>query len=338
MNVNYTPYTYLIGWSYLDKWYYGTEYGVVKTPRAHPDNLWKTYFTSSKIVQYFREMYGEPDVIEIRRVFNSGSNEERMEKAIIWEKKVLTKIDITKEKWLNGRIGGVVTPEANKKIARIRYGVDNVFQSHEIKQKIKETNLQKYGVEHPSYSPELLEKKKCNNLMKYGVECTLNLPLIKEKTQKTLNTEYVKNKRKETVLQKYGVECVSQNDSVKEKINQTKKEQSNRPIVFLIKEYQRVFKITLSSGWYQKSDENLNEILNEIQIKCGSYAYNELCKIDTPKKYSDSIKKLQNRPIVKLIKQYKVKYGLKLGRCWDRKSDSYLNNLYSEIQEKYGLV
>ena len=38
-----TPYTYLIGWSKLDKWYYGCRYGI----NCHPDDFWKTYFTSS---------------------------------------------------------------------------------------------------------------------------------------------------------------------------------------------------------------------------------------------------------------------------------------------------
>jgi hypothetical protein len=38
----YLPYTYLIGWSKLNLWYYGSQYGK----KAHPSNLWRTYFTS----------------------------------------------------------------------------------------------------------------------------------------------------------------------------------------------------------------------------------------------------------------------------------------------------
>jgi hypothetical protein len=340
MEHNYAPYTYFIGWSKLNKWYYGVEYGVKKTPFANPINLWKSYFTSSNIVLYFRRTYGEPDVVEVRKTFSNGSIIEKMEQAIAWEKRVLSKICISDEKWLNGRIGGDVTPIANKKIARIRYNVDNVFQSEEIKQKIKKTNLQKYGVEHPSHSQELLEKKKLNNIKKYGVSCNLNLPHVVEKAQNSIKTELVKNKRKNTNLQKYGVEYVSQTHQVKQKVTEAKDKQINRGIILYIKEYQRVFHITLTSGWYQKSDENLNTLLNEIQLKCGVYSYDELSKIEIPKKYSGSIKKLQERYIVKQIKKYKQKYGrsLKLGRCWDRKSESYLNNLYLELQKEYGII
>ena len=67
--VEYKPYTYLIGWTKYNVWYYGSETGF-KTKIANPSNLWKTYFTSSKYVKQYREKYGEPDIIEIRKVFS----------------------------------------------------------------------------------------------------------------------------------------------------------------------------------------------------------------------------------------------------------------------------
>lgn len=85
-------YTYLIGWKLQNKWYYGSQYGK----KANPKNLWKSYFTSSKKVKQFRESYGEPDVIEIRKTFNSS------EKCREWEYRVLTKIKAAqKEHFLN---------------------------------------------------------------------------------------------------------------------------------------------------------------------------------------------------------------------------------------------
>jgi len=91
------PYTYLIGWAKLDRWYYGVEFK--KT--AHPDNLWKTYFTSSGIVKYARAFWGEPDVIEVRRTFDSK------EKALDWEDKVLVRIKaIGSKRWLNQNSSG----------------------------------------------------------------------------------------------------------------------------------------------------------------------------------------------------------------------------------------
>lgn len=53
------PYTYLIGWSNQNKWYYG----VRTAKNCHPGDLWTTYFTSSKYVKQFITQYGEPDII-----------------------------------------------------------------------------------------------------------------------------------------------------------------------------------------------------------------------------------------------------------------------------------
>ena len=86
--MDYIPYTYLIGWSKLNKWYYGVEYGIKKIPCANPKNLWTTYFTSSNIVSHFRKTHGEPDIIQVRKLFSKGPLEERMEMSINWEKKV----------------------------------------------------------------------------------------------------------------------------------------------------------------------------------------------------------------------------------------------------------
>ena len=91
----YIPYTYLIGWSKQDKWYYGCQYGK-SSHIANPNNLWKTYFTSSKYVNKCRNLYGEPDVIEIRKIFTDG------ERCRLWEQTVLEKLKAVKsDKWLN---------------------------------------------------------------------------------------------------------------------------------------------------------------------------------------------------------------------------------------------
>lgn len=61
------PYTYLVGWRSMDVWYYGVRYAK----DCDPTDLWKTYFTSSKRVAEFRATNGEPDVIEVRKTFDS---------------------------------------------------------------------------------------------------------------------------------------------------------------------------------------------------------------------------------------------------------------------------
>jgi len=87
------PYTYLIGWPALNKWYYGVRYAKV----CHPDDLWVSYWTSSKIVHKFVKENGDPTVKIVRKRFNDVKN------AQAWENRVLQKLKVTKNsKWLNG--------------------------------------------------------------------------------------------------------------------------------------------------------------------------------------------------------------------------------------------
>lgn len=87
-----TPYTYLIGWSHLNKWYYGVKFGQ----KCHPDDFWVTYFTSSKYVAELIESHGNPDVIDIRRTFIDPM------RAAKWENTVLRRLKvINSSKWIN---------------------------------------------------------------------------------------------------------------------------------------------------------------------------------------------------------------------------------------------
>lgn len=93
--ITYIPYTYLIGWSELNLWYYGVEYGW-RYKTANPENLWKSYFTSSKKVQYLREIYGDPDIIQVRKTFKDALSAKK------WEEKVLRRLNVSKQqKWIN---------------------------------------------------------------------------------------------------------------------------------------------------------------------------------------------------------------------------------------------
>lgn len=102
--MEYKPYTYLVGWSSLNKYYYGVEYkNSSRHGRANPSNLWVTYFTSSKTIQYMRVKYGEPDIIEIRKTFTDNH------KAVAWEKKVLKKLKVLEsDMWINSNVGGAI--------------------------------------------------------------------------------------------------------------------------------------------------------------------------------------------------------------------------------------
>lgn len=137
----YVPYTYLIGWSKLNAWYYGVEYGD-KAKIANPSNLWSNYFTSSKRVKEFRKLYGDPDVIQVRRTFKT-----RVE-ARDWEHKVLRRMKVVfDEKWLNKTDHKVcdVDPEIRKEI--------NTKSAAERKgKKFPEISKAKKGKENPKLS------------------------------------------------------------------------------------------------------------------------------------------------------------------------------------------
>jgi len=110
-----TPYTYLIGWSNCNQWYYGVRYGK----NCHPSDLWKTYFTSSKDVKKMIDEVGNPDIIQIRNVFwtpkhpikvrngyvrimNKNLLNTADEVARYWEATVLNRMRVhKKEEWIN---------------------------------------------------------------------------------------------------------------------------------------------------------------------------------------------------------------------------------------------
>ena len=101
-NTIYTPYCYLIGWSKQNKFYYGVRYGA----GVSPEDLWVKYFTSSKHVKAFRELHGDPDIIQIRKTFIDESS------ATTWEMKVIRRMNMPDKdnKWLNRGLGGGAIP------------------------------------------------------------------------------------------------------------------------------------------------------------------------------------------------------------------------------------
>ena len=90
------PYTYLVGWSDHKTYYYGVQF----REGCSPDNLWVKYFTSSEYVKAFREKNGEPDIIQIRKIFKTKKE------AVDWEHKVLRRMKVVeREDFLNRHTG-----------------------------------------------------------------------------------------------------------------------------------------------------------------------------------------------------------------------------------------
>lgn len=128
------PYTYLIGWSKLNLFYYGVKYGK----NCDPDTFWIKYFSSSKKVKELRQTTGDPDIIQIRRIFSDPKD------AIQWESKVLRRMNVLQQnKWLNANISGaqIQTQEINTKRSQTMKG--NITRSIQFKQNVSKVHLGK---------------------------------------------------------------------------------------------------------------------------------------------------------------------------------------------------
>lgn len=152
-----TPYTYLVGWSKHNLWYYGSRFGK----DCDPTDLWVKYFTSSKKVKELRKTIGEPDIIQIRQIFNDH------QKALNWELKVLRRMKVVYSHiWLNQsyvtaagvmriKTKGPMSEDQKQKISKAHKGRPSVNKgipkSEETKQKMSIAR-RKRAVEPPAWN------------------------------------------------------------------------------------------------------------------------------------------------------------------------------------------
>ena len=179
-NSIYTPYTYLIGWSNLNKFYYG----VRTAKNCNPNDFWVKYFTSSKEVKKFRKENGDPDIIQIRKTFKDKDS------ATKWESTVLRRLHANiRNDFLNlcntainfnttgyvqainlqNNIVELITSEEYEKNKGILYKhhLTGSVLSEERKLKLSECNkgknnsqYGKYGKDHPAYGNKFSEKQR----------------------------------------------------------------------------------------------------------------------------------------------------------------------------------
>lgn len=95
----YTPYTYLITHIPSGKRYYGVRWAR----NCHPSELWKKYFTSSRVIKRLIEQDGiGAFAYEVRRTFQSSKD------ARAWEIKVLRRLNVSSHQgWFNISEGGI---------------------------------------------------------------------------------------------------------------------------------------------------------------------------------------------------------------------------------------
>lgn len=163
------PYTYLIGWSTQQRFYYGVRFAK----GCNPSDLWQTYFTSSKHVSSFRLAYGEPDIIEIRRVFATSLD------ARSWEHRVLKRLKVVfNELWLNKTDNKSISSESASfgrkgKTYEEIYGV-------EVAMRLK--NLRSIHSSGRTRTPE--QKEKQSKSMKGKISWNKGIPRTEEEKMK----------------------------------------------------------------------------------------------------------------------------------------------------------
>lgn len=154
----------MIGWTKLDRFYYGARWAK----GCAPSDLWTTYFTSSKHVKEFKRLNGEPDIIEIRRVFDDINECRR------YEERVLRKLHVCKnERWLNRGYNGMYLPIGEKstkhqaKISAALTGKKRTPWSAEHKKMLSEKTK---GISK-QFSEEHKNSLKCHDNNDTRVEC-----------------------------------------------------------------------------------------------------------------------------------------------------------------------
>lgn len=92
------PFSYYLYHIPTKKHYYGIRHGK----KSDPKKLWVTYFSSSKVVKQMIDEYGVDSFkVEVRKIFSCS------EKAVLWEHKVLRRIDAAgRDDWINRHNGG----------------------------------------------------------------------------------------------------------------------------------------------------------------------------------------------------------------------------------------
>ena len=228
--------------------------------------------------------------------------------------------------------------EKRQRTIKEKYGVDNVSQNKDIKEKIrkkvsnpetikkslkkrKKTCLKKYGKEYYFKTENFKNKSKNTIIKKYNVDHISKTKSFQDSRKKTCLKKYgenhhlknkkILNKQKNTNLKRYGIKNVSQSQKIKNKsiksLNKTIKENKNDQynLINLLR-YNDVFWKKLSDG------KNLKDICKDYNINYGSLTCKLVNKEFKNKYYSTyTFPNIQKqKEIYNELKEYNIKCEL----------------------------
>lgn len=166
----------------------------------------------------------EQDIINYYKIPNSINE---TSKHFNIGRKIVTRILLENNIELhNKEVLDKISLEKTHKTNLQRYGVENVFQVNEVKEKIKQTNLQNYGVENQFERKEFLHQIIKD---KYAVDNISQTDFCKQRVKQTNlerygTTTYLTSEQlKQTMNDNFGVNYYAQTTEFKEKEYITKK-------------------------------------------------------------------------------------------------------------------
>lgn len=119
--------------------------------------------------------------------------------------------------------------QKSRETIKMKYGVDHPMKSEEIKSKTKATYLERTGFSHPAQNPSVRTRMKATWLRIYGVDHPMKTEMVYARLVKTnierrgvnhpLSDQLVREKIKATNLLRYGVENIINNPIIRDYVN-----------------------------------------------------------------------------------------------------------------------
>lgn len=289
-----SPYFYIIQHLASGKYYAGVRYAQ----GCNPDELLKEdgYKTSSRTIHDIILDEGLSSfIIKKIKIFETGKE------ALKYETRFLRRVKArTNQKFLN--VGENIMLPFNSEPFRQamidKFGVDHPSKSETIKEKIKQSNLTKLGVPYPMMSDEVRDRRAKNNIDKYGVVNVFSVKEHQERYKETMVEKYsvivprkskeINDKANQTNAERYGGPSPMYDMNIRKKVIDTRLENHGTTNVWDIGDNRKVMqekrankrdrKIVqeilamdkpkgydkLGRGWYQRSDEALHKIYEEL--------------------------------------------------------------------------
>lgn len=135
-----------------------------------------------------------------------------------------------------------------------KYGVDNASKCTEVKQKIQVTNLEKYNSTNPMKNEDIKQKFKQNLISKYGVDNASKIP------------ESIK-KRSQTLINKYGTDNLQNIESIVVKRQQTNEKRYGSKYLFGSNYFKHKCKQTFLKRYGVDNPMKFFKIVDKIKLK-----------------------------------------------------------------------